>query len=128
MFKNCKNSKKQGDFGLGIAISYFCRNNYTVAIPLTDSQDYDLIVENGTLQRVQVKTTGFKSRYNKFIINLRTMGGNQKGYWCKKIDKTKVDVIFILTSENEMYLIPTSKIKANSSITLGEQFQKFRVI
>ena len=40
-----KNSKKQGDAGLGIAIEYFTTKGYCVCIPLTDSQEYDLVVE-----------------------------------------------------------------------------------
>ena len=127
MFETCKNSKKQGDFGLGIAISYYCRKGYTVSIPLTDSQEYDLIVENGDLQRVQVKTTAFKAPSGNFAVNLRTMGGNQKEYWCKKMDKSRVDIVFVVTSDNESYAIPTNEIKANSSIVLSEAFAKFKV-
>lgn len=40
-----KNSKKQGDAGLGEAIAYFTRLGYTVQLPLTDSQDYALVVD-----------------------------------------------------------------------------------
>ena len=52
MFEKAKNSKAQGDIGLSQAIAYFAKEGYTVCIPLTDSQDYDLIVENGKLWRV----------------------------------------------------------------------------
>lgn len=53
-----KNTKKQGDYGLGSAISYFTSQGYNISIPLTDSQDYDLVVEDtaGFLKKVQVKT------------------------------------------------------------------------
>ena len=45
----------QGNIGLGKAIEYFTSNNITVAIPLNDTQKYDLIVDfNGKLQRVSV--------------------------------------------------------------------------
>ena len=40
-----KNSKKQGDAGLGQAIAYFTMLGYDIALPLTDSADWDLIVE-----------------------------------------------------------------------------------
>ena len=40
-----KNSKKQGDAGLGQAIAYFTSIGVEVALPLTDSTDWDLIVE-----------------------------------------------------------------------------------
>jgi hypothetical protein len=47
MFEACTNSKKQGYLGLGVAIGWFCQNGYVVNIPLTDSQEYDLVVDNG---------------------------------------------------------------------------------
>ncbi len=51
---NAKNSKKQGDIGLGAAIAYFTFKGFTVSIPLTDSQDYDLVVDDGhKLSRIQ---------------------------------------------------------------------------
>jgi hypothetical protein len=40
-----RNSKKQGDWGLGSAIAWFTAQGYTVALPITDSQHYDLIVD-----------------------------------------------------------------------------------
>ena len=46
MFRECKNTKEQGNIGLGVAIQYFTQNLYTVSLPLNDSQDYDLIVED----------------------------------------------------------------------------------
>ena len=60
MFENAINSKKQGDIGMCYAIAYFSKMGYTVSIPITDSQDYDLIIDNGTLLKVQVKTTRCK--------------------------------------------------------------------
>ena len=30
---------------MGIAIGYFVAQGYTVSVPLTDSQDYDLIID-----------------------------------------------------------------------------------
>ena len=42
---NQKNSRKQGDVGLGRAIAYFTSEGFTVCLPLTDNQDYDLVVE-----------------------------------------------------------------------------------
>lgn len=57
MFNNCKNTKQQGNIGLGSAIQYFTQNLYLVSLPLNDSQDYDLIVEDrdGTLKKFKLK-------------------------------------------------------------------------
>lgn len=49
MFENAINSKKQGDIGMCYAMAYFSKIGYTVSVPITDSQDYDLIVDNGAL-------------------------------------------------------------------------------
>jgi len=128
MFENCKNSKKQGDNGLGKAIAHYCAKGYTVSIPLTDSQEYDLIVENVNLQKVQVKTTAHKNKKGYYVVNMRTMGGNKKKYWCKNIDKTKVDILFVLTDLDEIYIIPINEIKANTSITLSDFYKKFKLV
>jgi hypothetical protein len=128
MFHNCKNSKKQGDFGLGATIAHFCKLGWTVCLPLTDSQEYDLIVDNGTgLKRVQVKTTSHKKEGKNFEVNLRTMGGNQKGGWSKNFDNTKVDILVVLTSENGLYVIPTNEINAKTSIVLFSTWDKFKI-
>lgn len=62
------NSLKQGNAGLGQAIAYFTKNNYGIALPLTDSEDWDLIAsKDGKLLKLQVKTSGKgKEKYLKF--------------------------------------------------------------
>lgn len=40
-----KTNKEKGNSGLGIAIAYYSSKGYTVAIPLNDTQDYDLVVD-----------------------------------------------------------------------------------
>ena len=48
----------QGNLGFGKAIEYFTSQGITVALPLNDTQKYDLIADfNGKLQRVSVKTS-----------------------------------------------------------------------
>ena len=69
-----RNSKKQGDVGLAYAIAYYASQGFTVSFPLTASQDYDLVVDNGRkLQRVQVKTTTYQ-RGACYEVNLRVSG------------------------------------------------------
>ena len=104
MLKTQKNSKKQGDVGLGVAIGWFSENGYTVSVPLTDSQDYDLVVEkNDGLKKIQVKTVYCKTEYNVYRANLRIMGGNKSGSSVKKFKKEFVDFVFILTNDKEKY-------------------------
>lgn len=131
MSLNQKNTKKQGDVGVGVAIGLFASRGYTVCIPLSDSQEYDLIVDiDGKLCRVQVKTSRGRSRWSKgFEVQLRTNGGNQS--WSgvsKKFDRSKVDYLFILTADGDQYLIPSEYVKGASSITVGnENYEEFLV-
>lgn len=61
-------NKDKGRTSLGIAIAYFSSNGYTVSIPLNDTQDYDLVIESeGVLQTVQIKSTGCKTKYDKYL-------------------------------------------------------------
>ena len=122
------NSKQRGDAGLGIAIGYFASKGFTVLLPLTDSQDYDLVIDtdNG-LKKVQVKTTIHKSG-NYFRVELRTKGGNKSGDGIiKTIDKNSVDFVFIVTECGTKYLIPTDILNGMTNISLGEQYKNFLV-
>lgn len=81
MFSNCINFKKQGDMGMCYAIAYYSKLGWTISIPVTDSQDYDLIVDTGTkLLKVQVKTTTQISEHGIYIVSLKTCEGNKSGH------------------------------------------------
>ncbi len=128
MFSEALNTKKQGDIGLGVAIGWFASKGYTVSLPLTDSQDYDLVVDiQDKLCRIQIKTTSFV-RGDNFYVSLSVKGGNRSfAGKIKNFDKTKVDYIFILTSKNEKYLIPACDIDAVSGISLYTKYEKYIV-
>lgn len=128
MFENALNSKKQGDIGMGYAIAYFSKMGYTISIPITDSQDYDLIVDNGTLLKVQVKTTKFKDDSGVYQVALRTCGGNRSGQNFKKFDSNSSDLLFILTDSGDMFLIPKDEIKNLTAINLGLKYNKYKVL
>ena len=67
-------NKNKGRAGLSLAIAYFGCNGYTVSLPLNDTQDYDLIVDDGKkLYKVQVKATGQKKENGNYICSLRTI-------------------------------------------------------
>jgi len=121
-----KNTKKQGDVGLGAAIGYFVSQGYSVSIPLTDSQDYDLVVDIDGLKRIQVKTTSFKSKYGRFFVSLTIKGGNRSSSGkIKNFNKDAVDFVFVLTSDGNKYLIPSSV--CGNSITLGTEYEQYKL-
>ena len=123
-----RNSRKQGDAGLGAAIGWYTAHGYTVCVPLTDSQDYDLVVDRGDgLQRVQAKTSWYQPR-GRYIVSLRTMGGNQS--WSgvvKKFDADRVEALFVLTASGDKYVIPSAVLRGKSTVTLGREYEVFHV-
>ena len=129
MFENINSWKKQGDIGMAYAIAYYSKLGYTISIPLTDSQDYDLIVDTGTdLLKVQIKTSSQYSEYGIPMVALRTSGGNRSGKGkVKTFDQNSSDLLFILLDNGNCYSIPTKNITNKSSISLGEKYLPYKV-
>ncbi|MBQ6494415.1 MAG: hypothetical protein IJI49_00255 [Bacilli bacterium] len=120
-------NKTIGNASLGTAIGYFTNIGYTVSIPLNDTQDYDLLVDfDGSIKKVQVKGTSFKTNYGIYQVSLKSSGGT-KGKIYKTIKNTDIDLVFIATSDGKMYLIPKNKIKNSSSINLNEDYNEYRL-
>ena len=132
IFENCKNTKAQGTIGLGRAIAYFTSKGYTISVPLNDSQDYDLIVDDGeSLKTVQVKTSQLTTDKNGEIyhLNLRVLGGNSKKNFVHKTNsQIKYDLLFAVCGNGRMFLIPKSAIQhLESNISLGDSRKEFEV-
>lgn len=73
---------------------------WTISIPVTDSQDYDLIVDTGTkLLKVQVKTTAQVSEHGIYIVSLRTCGGNKSGHTAKTFDNNQIRFIVCINRQ-----------------------------
>ena len=120
-------NKEKGNSGLGMAIAYFSTNNYTVSIPLNDTQDYDLVIEkNNILKTVQVKATGCKRKNGVYQVALKSCGGT-KGKTYKTIIDTNIDYVFILTENKEIYLIPKEEIQNRTTLNLCDKYEKYRV-
>ena len=128
MFENATNWKKQGDIGMCYAIAYYSKLGWTISIPVTDSQDYDLIVDNGdSLLKVQVKTTTQVSEYGIPQVNLRVNGGNRSGSTNKLFDTNDCDLLFVMTEKGEFFSIPREEITAKTAISLGEKYLPYKV-
>jgi hypothetical protein len=121
------NSKRQGNVGIARAILWYTERGHIISLPLTDSQSYDLIVdENGILKRVQVKTATSK-RYDSYIVHLRSMS-NVKGakLRIKFLSEDDADLVFIATEEDN-YIIPIKIIAGMSMITLSHKYDEYRI-
>ena len=120
-------NKEKGNSGLGLAIAYFTTKGYTVSIPLNDTQDYDLIIDkNNELKRVQVKSTGCKTKYGNYQVALKSCGGT-KGKTYKTIINTSVELVFIVAENKNMYLIPKEIIKNRTTLNLCQKYSKYKV-
>jgi len=129
VFSNTIGTKGQGNVGVASAILYFTKQNYTVSIPLNDSQDYDLVVEiNDKLSRVQVKTTKHQPRnVGIYQVSLKSSGGSRREVYSRVAD-TDVDYLFVLTASGINYLIPkVFFIKNKGSMNLNKDCDQFIV-
>lgn len=114
--------------GMCYAIAYYSKLGYTISIPITDSQDYDLIVDTGTnILKVQVKTTSYKTEHGVYSVGLKTCGGNKSGNSIKTFETNSSDLLFVLTNDGDCYSIPRHAITSKSSINLGEKVLMYKV-
>lgn len=119
-------NKEKGNTSLGIAIAYYSSNGYTVSIPLNDTQDYDLVVDkDNVLKKVQVKSTACKTKYGNYQVALKSCGGT-KGTTYKTVIETKIDELFILTEDLEIYIIPIKEINNKSTLNICDKYDKYR--
>ena len=124
-----KNSKKQGDAGLGQAIAYFTMKGYDIALPLTDSADWDLIVEmEDGLKRIQVKTSSQISKSGIMKFNCDVKGGNQSfNKPSKKIQEQQWEFIFLHhLVTGKQALIPKEALTTKGQINLGSSQCKYK--
>lgn len=122
---DCKNNAR-GDKGLAVAISYYISNGYCIALPLNDSQDYDLIVDGPEgLEKVQVKTTMHKHAANgQYIVGLQS-GRKVK---VKKMSEYGYHTLFVYTADRDTYILPFHAIKhLNQKLSLGKKYEEYKV-
>jgi len=73
---------------------------FDVALPLTESAAYDLVVDDGDrLRRVQCKFTGGRQ------VDLRRIHSNSNGYVVKRTAAGAYDWLYVLRSDGSEYLI-----------------------
>ena len=125
LFKECKNTKQQGSVGEAKAIFEYTRLGFVVSKPMTDC-DYDLIIDDGSLKRVQIKTTSEKIN-NYYRCNLRVMGGNQSFHTVKKRKHDSWDLLFVLNENGNCWSIPSSSFQNINSLTLDDRFDIYKI-
>jgi hypothetical protein len=125
-----KNTHQKGNLALGSAIAYFTKHQYVVSVPLNDCQKYDLIVDNGSLARVQVKYAGQRNPKNGlFIAKLNTSGANSNRYWNNEFDSSQIEILYVLTGNMEEYVIDLriETLTAKTAICFGPKWSHCKV-
>jgi hypothetical protein len=117
--------KIKGKGSVGIAIAYYSLEGI-ISIPL-EPCDYNLIYDDGVkLYKVKVISCSYKTKYGIFAASIRTSGGNQPSSSIKKFDQKSCDIVFIVTSEMDMYEIPAKEITSTRQISLNV-YQHYKV-
>lgn len=82
------------------AIATFTKLGFDVALPITESAAYDIIVDtNKKLKRVQVRYT------SRRLVDLRRIHSNSQGYVVKRPAENAYDWLYIYKSSGEEYLL-----------------------
>lgn len=82
-------TQKKGDLAVSRAIFYFTELGYDVSIPVTESASYDLVVDDGSLHRVQVKYSSVDQ------LDLRRVHSNAKGYVVSSYPEEAFDWLYV---------------------------------
>lgn len=95
-----RTTQRKGDIAVTIAIATFTKMGFDVALPITESAAYDILVDDlSAIHRVQVRFSGGKE------VELRRIHSNSTGYVVKKTKRDAYDWLYILKSTGEEYLI-----------------------
>jgi hypothetical protein len=115
------NTRQQGDIGELSAAAWLASKGVAVALPLTHSPDWDLVVESlGKLSTVQVKTCTRRSRRGNWDVMICTRGGNQS--WngtTAYFDPGRCDYLFVHVGDGRRWFIPSRVVEGRTAITLG---------
>jgi hypothetical protein len=114
------NSKQKGNLGLGKAIAYYTALGWNVMIPLTDSQSYDLVVDDSLrLHKVQVKYTSQIAPSGNYKVELRSVSGSTREVY-KRVNADTTDILFIATDVYNL-VIPADCLTAKGTMTLTKE-------
>jgi hypothetical protein len=95
-----RETQYKGAMAVAQAIATFTRLHFDVALPITESAAYDLLVDdNGAIKRIQVRYCGNGE------VELRRIHSNAAGYVIKKTKRQAYDWLYILDAFGEEYLI-----------------------
>jgi hypothetical protein len=93
------NTKDKGDIGEAFSIAELLNLGYSVSKPFGDNQRYDIIIDDGSLHRAQVKYASMQDGY--IIINMETVYQVSGENFVKKYTNKQIDVIIAFCPDNK---------------------------
>lgn len=101
-FLMVRDTQRKGDIALTKAIATFTELGYDVSLPITESAEYDMVLDTGIeLVRVQCKFVSSKSG----TVDLRKIHSNSKGYVVKSYSQSAYDWLYVYSPDRGEYLI-----------------------
>jgi len=98
------NTIEKGRRGEAAIIAEFVNRDYDIYMPIFGNADFDMIVaKDGRTYRVEVKTSAYEVRPNKYEVQLRSVRPNKTENRIKKFDASRSDLLAI-------YIIPTNRV------------------
>jgi len=121
-------TKDQSVQAKGIAIGWFSKNEYTVSLPISRHEDYDILVDkDGKILKIRIISTNYKNSIGKWEVSLRQMCSTYScGNTTKKFDNTSCDAVFMVCGTHELFLIPSADIHCTVKI-IPECYPNFRI-
>lgn len=111
------NSKQKGSHGVGMAVAYFTSVGLVVSLPINDSQNYDLVIDDGVLKKVQVKYAGRVNEVGNHVASLRSVSGTSRQTY-STFKESEVELLFIVDGTGRMLKIPREDVTAVSNLTI----------
>lgn len=111
-----RDTQRKGDIAVAVAIATFTKLGYDVALPITESAAYDILVDDSkAIHRVQVRFSSGKE------VELRRIHSNSTGYVVKKTKRNAYDWLYVLRGSGEEFLIKEC-LDGRRSIRPGAQY------
>jgi hypothetical protein len=115
--------RQQGNIAEAKAISKLTQIGYTISIPLTENNSYDLVVEKDRkLKTVQVKSSTNQTSSGGYEVDLTVTYNNNSRMTHKRHEPKSFDLLFVYTPNDDIsYLIDEREFTATSSIVVREE-------
>jgi hypothetical protein len=122
--------REQGDMGELSAMDWLASKGAHIYVPLGHSPDIDVIATiNGSVLRIEVKTSTRRTQAGRWDVMIATRGGNQS--WnglVKHFKPERCDYLFVHVGDGRRWFIPSTVIESSTGLSLGgPKYSEFEI-